>query len=171
MCLFHRLTLRATTLGAGIFLGLVPPLSAARALPPSLQAVLDCQRETNDQIRLACYDRAAASLGQHALAMPRWNYSSDSSPDFDPAKPFHQPRSKDETPENITVPLLRLGNSDGKTVFYLGNNQEWRAQNDEFVYIDHSRRNTATLKKSLLGLGYLLMINGSDREISVRRVN
>ncbi len=166
---FDRFPRQTGTLAAG-FTALMLPLSAAQAFPASLQAVLDCQRVTSDQARLACYDRAAATLGQHALATPTFKSTSNAMPDFDPAKPFHQQPSPAEPPERVTVPLLDVADGDGKPVFHLANDQTWRAQTDEFVYIDPKKRNTVTIKKSLLGLGYLLMINNSDREISVKRI-
>ena len=162
-------------LKAGLLAALLAPPHAASAATAmqAVQSMLDCRRVSIEAARLACYDRAAASVTTDVLASHQYARGGDSQPDFDPAKKLHQRRSVAPTQpddlKRVTALLVQVGSHDGKPTFILDNGQVWRAQEDDYVHIDPGRRNTATLSRSLLGLGYLLRVNNEHRQISVVR--
>lgn len=144
--------------GGGSSFAAVARSSAARA--PILQAVFDCKRLTDAQLRLACYDRAAGALdaaeGQgevvvidraqarvvrrqaFGLAMPSLNLFSRG--------------EKEETLSRIAVPLSDAHQGgDGKWVFVTNEDQVWRQTDSESINRPPRAGSTLAVRKAAMG--------------------
>jgi hypothetical protein len=171
--------------------------TGASFVPARAQDFATCRAITDDKERLACFDHAgqspaAAPVVPAAPAVPATPAAppAASSPatSYNPLTWFGLDKPETNKPEDfgrssmppaapsvqdpatlrsITAKVTQIIDPTGKPKFVLDNNQVWVAQN----YVNISPRssgNTVTIERSLIG--YLMSLNGSSAEFSVRRL-
>jgi hypothetical protein len=70
----------------------------------------------------------------------------------------------------ISAKLVSIGfGADGKPIFVLDNGMVWRSQEPARIRLNGDGSDRATVKKSMLGLGYLIRVNDLGYDIAVSR--
>lgn len=168
---------RARSAAALLFVG------AAFACPRPAHAgaadVVACKEIANEKERLACYDRTVPGLAEDLKKSDGFSlfglFTNGGKVTAD--KDFGTSKSTPAVPgadvpevKQITAKINSIGfGSDGKPIFVLDNGMVWRSQENAKIRLNGDGSDRATVKKSMLGLGYLMRVNDLGYDISVTR--
>jgi hypothetical protein len=140
----------------------------ADAPPAAVQAAMDCRRLTDDAARLACYDKAMASLDQalaqgQVVAVDHAQVQAVRRQAFGFTVPSLSLFEHGARPEEISEVELSVQSarrlSDGKWLIELEGGQLWRQIDTGDFSRDPKPGAKAVVKKAMLG-SYMMMIGG-----------
>lgn len=167
----------ATSCLSSAALAQTPAPAPAPARSALLSSLSQCRSLSSDADRLACYDRAAAALDQgersgelvviekaqvQAAKRDLFGFSMPSLPNL-----FGK-ESEEDRVTSIETTLTSAGQSpDGKWVFRLGDQSEWRQIDSMPVRFRNRPGEEVRVRNAALG-SYLLTV-GSSRAVRVRR--
>lgn len=154
------------TVGLGLLLTSSPSWSAPRTAPQArataLQAVFDCKRLTDAQLRLACYDRAAGALDAaesqgEVVVIDRAQARTVRRQAFGFNLPsvgslFARGEKKEDSVERIQTSLTGAHqSSEGRWVFSTAEDQVWRQTESQELFRDPRAGAAFVVRKGVLG--------------------
>ena len=180
-------------MGAATLAAVTQAEAASRNPNAAAKAVVECRKIADVGARIACYDVAAAEL-EAAIAPPTAEEQAETfgtpdegvsvfgvtlwggSPTEDDMGREHLPKTEEEQATEIaslSSAVIEYGvNAEGKTVFVLDNGQVWRqTDSDRVKRGDCPAECRVTISKGLIGGYNLVVADGSNRQIKVRRVH
>jgi hypothetical protein len=173
----HLLSAHLRRSTAALFL-----LGSALAVPQLAHAgaadVVACKEIANDKERLACFDRTIGGLADDLQKNDGFSLFGlfggagkvTADKDFGSGRGTPAPGANVPEVTQVSAKLVSIGfGSDGKPIFVLENGQVWRSQEPAKIRLNGDGSDRATVKRSMLGLGYLIRVNDLGYDISVTR--
>lgn len=139
--------------------------------------VVACKDIAGKEERLACYDRTVVGLAQDLKESDGFSLfglfgpggKTTSEKDFG-AKAGAPAGSGVPEVTSVSAKLQGISfDKTGKPVFILENGQVWRAQEHAKIRLKGDGTDSATVKRSMTGLGYLIRVNDLSYDIGVTR--
>jgi hypothetical protein len=158
-------------------------LGTVVAMPDAAHAgaadVVACKEIAAEKERLACFDRTIGGLADDLKTNDGFSLFGlfgnggkvTADKDFGAGKGTPAiPGGDVPAVTQITAKLASIGfGADGKPIFVLDNGQVWRSQEPAKIRLNGDGSDRATVKKSMLGLGYLMRVNDLGYDVSVTR--
>jgi hypothetical protein len=158
-------------------------LGTVFAMPDAAHAgaadVVACKEIAAEKDRLACFDRTIGGLAEDLKKSDGFSLfglfgnggKATADKDFGAGKGTPAvPGGEVPAVTQITAKLASIGfGADGKPIFVLDNGQVWRSQEPAKIRLNGDGSDQATVKRSMLGLGYLMRVNDLGYDVSVTR--
>jgi hypothetical protein len=143
-----------------------------------LPAVMACAKETDDKVRLACYDAAvvklkaelaaaeARKLSLFGFALPFSGAGGPGQSESAPSEPVLGPREVNEIDAKLDHATK---DGVGHVILELDNGEAWKVLDERLLPLSRGKDTTIQIVRNQFG-GYYLNLNGETDNITVNRV-